>query len=232
MNQEHQAHNEPRPAMPERDEQILRLEKLSKIKAETTLPYRFEKTHTNTEIIKNFDQLSESKQIVKVAGRLIAKREHGKTKFGHLLDQTDKIQVYFRKDFLADSFDKLDLVDIGDLLGIEGEVFKTHTNEITVVVRSYTVLNKSLHPMPEKWHGLKDVEMRYRQRYLDLIANPESKKMLINRSYIVSLMRRFFDSRGFIEFETPILQPIYGGAAAKPFETFYNVLEEKMYPDY
>ncbi|MBS4015211.1 MAG: lysine--tRNA ligase, partial [Candidatus Latescibacteria bacterium] len=120
MNQEHHA----------QDEKTFRLEKLTKIKSETGLPYRFDRTHTNIEIINNFDELSNTKQIVKVAGRLIAKREHGKTKFGHLQDQTEKIQVYFRKDFLADAFDKLDLVDIGDLLGIEGEVFKTHTNEI------------------------------------------------------------------------------------------------------
>jgi len=210
------------------DEKTIRLEKLEKL-AQTGFPYRFERTHTNREIITNFDLLSQSKQLVKIAGRLIAKREHGKTKFGHMLDQTDKIQVYFRKDFLLDSFDKLDLVDIGDLLGIEGEVFRTHTNEITILVKSYTVLSKSLHPLPEKWHGLKDVEIKYRQRYLDLIANPESKNILLNRSQIVSLMRRFFDRRGFVEFETPILQPIYGGAVAKPFETFYNVLEEKMF---
>lgn len=210
------------------DGKSIRLAKLEKL-AQAGFPYRYDRTHNNSDIIKHFDQLSESKQTVKIAGRLISKREHGKTKFGHLLDQSEKIQVYFRKDYLVDTYDNLDLVDIGDLLGIEGEVFKTHTGEITVVVKSYTVLSKSLHPLPEKWHGLKDVEIKYRQRYLDLIANPESKKILLNRSYILSLMREFFNAKGFIEFETPVLQPIYGGAAAKPFETFYNVLEEKMF---
>jgi len=210
------------------DGKSIRLAKLEKL-AQAGFPYRFDRTHNNSDIIKHFDQLSESKQTVKIAGRLISKREHGKTKFGHLLDQSEKIQVYFRKDYLVDTYDNLDLVDIGDLLGIEGEVFKTHTGEITVVVKAYTVLSKSLHPLPEKWHGLKDVEIKYRQRYLDLIANPESKKILLNRSYILSLMREFFNAKGFIEFETPVLQPIYGGAAAKPFETFYNVLEEKMF---
>jgi lysyl-tRNA synthetase class 2 len=219
MNQEHQT----------QDEKSIRLDKLAKIQAQTILPYRFDRTHTNIEILNNFEALSSSKQIVKIAGRLIAKREHGKTKFGHLQDQTEKIQIYFRKDFLAEKFDQLDLVDIGDLLGIEGEVFKTHTNEITIVVKSYTVLNKSLHPLPEKWHGLKDVEIKYRQRYLDLIANPASKQVLLNRSNVLRLLRRFFDQHGFTEFETPILQPIYGGAAAKPFETFYNMLQEKMF---
>lgn len=223
------SHTKKNPEIQEHDEKSFRSDKLEKIRTKTGFPYRYDRTHTNIEIINNFEALSSSKQIVRIAGRLIAKREHGKTKFGHLLDLTEKIQVYFRKDFLAETFDKLDLVDIGDMLGIEGEVFKTHTNEITVVVKSYQVLNKSLHPLPEKWHGLKDVEIRYRQRYLDLIANPESKKTLLKRSYILRLLRTFFDSKGFIEFETPILQPIYGGAAAKPFETFYNVLEEKMF---
>lgn len=219
MNEEHQ----------QIDEKKIRLEKLEKIKSQANLPYRFERTYFNADIIKNYESLSTKHEIVKIAGRLIAKREHGKTKFGQLIDQTEKIQVYFRKDYLADSFDKLDLVDIGDLLGIEGEVFKTHTNEITILVKSYTVLNKSLHPLPEKWHGLKDVEIKYRQRYLDLIANPDSKKTLLSRSHIVKLLRKFFDFKGFIEVETPILQPIYGGAEAKPFETYYNVLEEKMF---
>jgi len=228
MNEERHQVNESRPCAQERDERAIRLAKLDKL-AVAGFPYRFERTHNNAEIIKNFDQLFESKKTVKIAGRLIAKREHGKTKFGHLLDQSEKIQVYFRKDYLADTFEKLDLVDIGDFLGIEGEVFKTHTNEITVLVKSFAVLSKALHPLPEKWHGLKDIETKYRQRYLDLIANPESKRILLNRSNILSLLRRFFDSRGFAEFETPILQPIYGGAAARPFETFYNVLEEKMF---
>lgn len=219
MNPEHLSH----------DEKTFRLEKLLKLNSQTGLPYRFDRTHTNAEIIKDFETLSTTKQAVKIAGRLISKREHGKTKFGNIQDQTDKIQVYFRKDFLDILFDKLDMVDIGDLLGVEGEVFKTHTNEITIAVKSYTILNKSLHPLPEKFHGLKDVEIRYRQRYLDLITNPDSKKTLLARSHIVYLIRKYFSQRGYVEFETPILQQIYGGAAARPFETYYNVLEEMMF---
>ncbi len=211
------------------DEKIIRTEKLEKLKSQTAFPYRFERTHVTADIIKNFDELSTNHETVKIAGRLIAKREHGKTKFGHIQDQSGKIQVYFRKDFLPSGFENLDLVDIGDILGIEGEVFKTKTEEITIVVKGYTVLNKSLHPLPEKWHGLKDIETKYRQRYLDLIANPDSKKILLSRIHIVKLLRKFFEYKGFIEFETPILQPIYGGADAKPFETYYNVLDEKMF---
>lgn len=209
-------------------ENAFRLAKFEKL-AQIGFPFRFDKTHNSADIIKNFAELSQSKQNVKIAGRLIAKREHGKTKFGHLLDQSGKIQVYFRQDFLPDTFHNLELVDIGDFLGIEGEVFKTKSEEITIAVRSFTVLSKAIHPLPEKWHGLKDIEMRYRQRYLDLIANPDSKEILLNRSHIISLLRRFFDTKGFIEFETPVLQPIYGGAAARPFETYYNVLDEKMF---
>ncbi|MCX7784800.1 MAG: lysine--tRNA ligase [candidate division WOR-3 bacterium] len=211
------------------DEFILRKDKLQKLISQNALSYRFDRTHTAEEIIKSFTQLSETKMAVRVAGRIVAIREHGKTKFAHLQDQSGKIQIYLRKDFLGDSFDNLDLVDIGDILGIEGEVFKTKTQEITVLVKSYQILNKSLHPMPEKWHGLKDVEVRYRQRYLDLIANPESKKILLLRIQIISLLRKFFDSKGFVEVETPILQPIYGGASARPFETYYNALDEKMF---
>ncbi len=211
------------------DEFIFRKDKLQKLISQQPLPYRFDRTHNADEIIKNFDQLSASKTNIKIAGRIFTIREHGKTKFAHLQDQTSRIQVYFRKDLLRESFDHLVLVDVGDILGVEGEVFKTKTGEITVLVKSYQVLNKSLHPMPEKWHGLRDIEMRYRQRYLDLIANPESKKTILLRTRIVKLLRQFLDQRGFVEVETPILQPIYGGAAARPFETNYHALAEKMY---
>jgi len=217
------------PVTPERDDKTLRLEKLEKIKSLSGLPYRFDQTLNTSGIIKNFEELSQNHTIIKVAGRLISLRKHGKTMFGHMIDQSGKIQIYLRKDYLPETYDNLHLVDIGDILGVEGEIFKTKTEEITILVKSFVVLSKSLHPLPEKWHGLRDVEIKYRQRYLDMIANPDSKKVLLNRSKIVHLLRKFFDNKGFTEVETPILQPIYGGAAAKPFETFYNVLEEKMF---
>ncbi|MCX7757843.1 MAG: lysine--tRNA ligase, partial [candidate division WOR-3 bacterium] len=211
------------------DERIIRLKKLELLKSTTDFPYRFDRTHTNLDIITNFDELHKQNSTVQVAGRIFSIREHGKTKFVDLYDQTGKVQLYFRKDILGDLYDKLELIDIGDLIGVTGEVFKTKAGEITILVKSYQILNKSLRPLPEKWHGLTDIETRYRQRYLDLMANPETKRIILMRSEIIRLMRKFFEERGFIEIETPILQPIYGGASAKPFETYYNVLEEKMF---
>ncbi|MCS7258604.1 MAG: lysine--tRNA ligase [candidate division WOR-3 bacterium] len=213
----------------DQDERIIRLKKLELLKSTTDFPYRFDRTHTNLDIITNFDELHKQNSTVRVAGRIFSIREHGKTKFVDLYDQTGKVQLYFRKDILSDLYDKLELIDIGDLIGVTGEVFKTKAGEITILVKSYQILNKSLRPLPEKWHGLTDIETRYRQRYLDLMANPETKRIILMRSEIIRLMRKFFEERGFIEIETPILQPIYGGASAKPFETYYNVLEEKMF---
>jgi lysyl-tRNA synthetase class 2 len=167
---------------------------------------------------------------VTVAGRLVSRREHGKTQFGHIQDDSGRLQLYLRKDALGDeAFGRLELLDLGDIVGARGEVFKTRTGETTVNVKELVLLAKALRPLPEKFHGLKDVETRYRQRHLDLIANPESKRVFLLRARLVSLVRRFLDERGFVEVETPTLQPIYGGAAARPFETFYNVLEQKMY---
>ena len=167
---------------------------------------------------------------VSVAGRLMSRREHGKTQFGHIQDETGKLQLYLRKDTLGEqAFANLGLLDLGDFVGARGEMFRTKTGEVTVNVKELVLLTKSLHPLPEKFHGLTDVEMRYRQRYVDLIVNQESRQVLLNRTKITGLVRRFLSERGFAEVETPILQPIYGGAAARPFETFYNVLEQKMF---
>ena len=167
---------------------------------------------------------------VRVAGRLMSRREHGKTQFAHIQDETGKLQLYLRKDMLGEqAFANLSLLDLGDFVGGRGEMFRTKTGEVTVNVKELVLLTKSLHPLPEKFHGLTDVEMRYRQRYVDLIVNQESRQVLINRTRITALVRRFLAERGFVEVETPILQPIYGGAAARPFETFYNVLEQKMF---
>jgi len=167
---------------------------------------------------------------VRVAGRLMSRREHGKTQFGHIQDETGRLQLYLRKDTLGEAaFEPLGLLDIGDFVGARGEMFRTKTGEVTVNVRELVLLTKSLHPLPEKFHGLKDVETRYRQRYVDMIVNPESRQALLARTKVTGLVRRFLSERGFAEVETPILQPIYGGAAARPFETFYNVLEQKMF---
>jgi lysyl-tRNA synthetase class 2 len=159
----------------------------------------------------------------------MAVRGHGKTIFATLRDEGDTLQIYLRKDDLGDKFDLFDNFDIGDFLGVRGPVFKTKTGEITVMAREFELLSKSMKPLPEKWHGLTDVEVRYRKRYLDLIANPEIRDVFKKRSRLIGVIREFFDRRGFLEVETPILQAIYGGAAARPFKTFYNALDQEMF---
>lgn len=192
-------------------------------------PYSFDRTHSFTEVKVNFESLSSSQTLVSIAGRIIAIRGHGQTVFATLGDETDKIQIYLRKDDLGEKFGLFENFDIGDFIGAAGKVFKTKTGEITILVQDYLMLSKSLRPMPEKWHGLKDIEIRYRKRYLDLIANPEVREIFKKRTLLVSLIREFLDARGYTEVETPILQPIYGGAAAQPFKTFYNALDQDMY---
>lgn len=167
---------------------------------------------------------------IKIAGRLTSLREHGKSIFCDIKDHTAKIQLYIRKDIAAEETWQLkDLLDIGDIIGAEGELFRTRTNEITLKVYSLTMLSKPTRPLPEKWHGLKDIEKRYRQRYLDLISNDRAKEVFIIRSRIISAVRKFFDGRGYIEVETPILQPIAGGAAGRPFKTYHNVYDKHLY---
>jgi lysyl-tRNA synthetase class 2 len=212
----------------EREIKIAKVERLRALGIKP-YPYRFERTHQTEAIINNFDKLSGEKTNVRISGRLVAKREHGKTIFGQIADGQGKIQIYLRQDFLGEKFQLLELLDVGDHIGVEGEVFKTKTGEITILVKSFEFLAKALRPMPEKWHGLKDVETRYRSRHLDLIANPEAKKIFLIRTKIINLIRQFLNERGFVEVETPVLQPIYGGAAANPFQTFYNALDQKMF---
>lgn len=181
--------------------------------------------------VKEFYDKDPQFREVKLAGRLVSLRSMGKAIFGHIQDYSGKIQVYIRKDVLGDEKFSIfeETVDVGDILGVEGKLFRTKTGELTIEVQDFMLLAKCLHPLPEKWHGLKDVEVRYRQRYLDLISNPEARSIFILRSKIVSLLRRFLDERGFIEVETPILQPIASGANAKPFITYHNYLEQNLY---
>ena len=227
----------------------IRLGKLAKLREAGVNPYayKWDRTHTSAQATADFEALSGQGQSpapgapqsgtvplpapeVRVAGRLMSRREHGKTQFGHIQDETGQLQLYLRKDTLGEqAFANLSLLDLGDFVGARGEMFRTKTGEVTVNVKELVLLTKSLHPLPEKFHGLKDVETRYRQRYVDMIVNPESRHVLLTRTRVTSLVRRFLSERGFVEVETPILQPIYGGAAAQPFETFYNVLEQKMF---
>jgi len=164
-----------------------------------------------------------------LAGRIIAMRDFGKAAFAHIQDTTGKIQVYFKKEFLGETYTILKKTDIGDIVGLKGNLFRTKTNELTVEVKEFVLLAKSLRPLPEKWHGLKDIETRYRQRYVDLIVNPDVRKTFIARSMIIKAIRDFLESQGFIEVETPMMQPIPGGATARPFRTHHNALDVDLY---
>jgi lysyl-tRNA synthetase class 2 len=193
-------------------------------------PYSYRVSHLSAEVKARFDELSAGAEKVSVAGRLMSMRPHGKAAFGHLRDRSGDIQVYYKMDDLgASKYALLDAVDIGDFLGVEGEVFRTRTGEITVHARDFAVLAKALRPLPEKWHGLKDKETRYRQRYVDLFANLDVREVFVKRAAAISAMRAFLAFRGFVEVETPVLQPIYGGASASPFITHHNALDMKLY---
>ncbi|MFH1228578.1 MAG: lysine--tRNA ligase [Planctomycetota bacterium] len=167
---------------------------------------------------------------VTVAGRLMAIRRHGKAAFLDLRDWSGKVQLYVKKDRIEEKqYQVFELLDIGDIIGVKGETFKTKTGEITILINELTLLTKSLLPLPEKWHGLKDVEIRYRQRYLDLISNPEVLQTFLNRVHIIRYLRHFLDEKGFVEVETPMMHPIPGGAAARPFITHHNALDMDLY---
>jgi lysyl-tRNA synthetase class 2 len=166
---------------------------------------------------------------VSVAGRVVSMRHHGKTCFAHLMDHTGRIQVYARADALGDDYALFTSLDIGDFIGVTGETFRTRTGELTVAVKAFTFLAKSLRPLPEKWHGLRDVETRYRQRYVDLVVNPEVREIFLLRSRLVTRLRAFLEARGFVEVETPMMQPIPGGAIARPFRTHHNALDMELY---
>ena len=189
---------------------------------------KYEFTHYAKNIIEQFEQLENQK--VTIAGRIMSVRGHGKASFANLMDMSGRIQVYFRQDVVGEeAYEIFNLIDIGDIIGLNGRVFKTKRGEVSVEVQAFTLLTKSLRPLPEKWHGLKDVETRYRQRYLDLITNPEVRDIFVTRSKIISATRRYLDKLGFLEVETPILHPIAGGASARPFITHHNALDMDMY---
>jgi len=189
---------------------------------------KYQVSHRAQEITENFEEV-EGKE-VKVSGRIMTMRRHGKAGFANLQDESGQIQIYARLDDLGEeSFECYKLLDIGDIIGVRGKVFKTRKGEITVSTEDFNLLAKSLRPLPEKWHGLRDIELRYRQRYLDLIMNPEVKEVFILRSRIIQAMRNYLNEKGYLEVETPMMHRVTGGANARPFKTYHNALDMDLY---
>ena len=210
----------------------VRIDKMHKIEEHGWKPFghRFLFTHRAADIAAQFDELSEKETEVTMAGRVMAIRGHGKTCFMDMQDKTGRIQVYVRKDVIGEeNYALIKLMDIGDTVGITGTAFRTHMGELSIKATSVEMLSKSLRPLPEKWHGLKDVETRYRQRYVDLIVNPEVRETFVKRSQIIKSVREVLDSHDFLEVETPILNTIAGGAAARPFISYHNALDMQVY---
>ncbi|WP_437181990.1 lysine--tRNA ligase [Salirhabdus salicampi] len=214
-----------------------RLEKLDTYKEKGINPFgdKFERTHLSNELKEQYDQYSkeelEEKEIrVTIAGRIMTKRGKGKAGFAHMQDLTGQIQLYVRKDKVGeDAYEIFNTVDLGDIVGVSGTMFKTKVGELSVKADEFIILTKSLRPLPEKFHGLKDIEQRYRQRYLDLIMSPDSRDTFITRSKIIQSMRRYLDNQGFLEVETPMMHSIPGGASARPFITHHNALDIPLY---
>lgn len=214
-----------------------RRRKLEALRAQGIDPYarRYPVTHATREIIERYGGMSREElegvaERFSVAGRIMALRTFGKAAFAHIQDAQGRIQIYARMDLLGEErYRLLDSLDLGDWIGVQGRLFRTRTHELTLEVSDWTLLSKSLRPLPEKWHGLTDVEVRYRQRYLDLLVNPKTRWIFRTRSRLIRALRQFLDHQGFLEVETPMMHPIPGGAAARPFVTHHNALGVDLY---
>jgi len=214
-----------------------RRKKLGEIEAlgQAAYPRKFHWTHTPGQVAAEYgartaDELSATRVEVRVAGRIVALRPHGKAAFAHILGGGARLQIYVRLDVVGEQAFKLfQLLDLGDIIGVSGHLFRTKTNELTVWVEHLELLSKALLPLPEKWHGLADVDQRYRRRYLDLIVNEHTREIFVRRSQIIRELRRFFEERGYIEVETPMMHPILGGATARPFVTHHNTFDMDLY---
>ncbi len=226
------------------DQELRREEELKLLESESInpYPYSFDKTHSTLDILNEYtDDNADKFKNVSLAGRIVAIRRMGKASFCHIMDEVGRIQIYLKKDDLGEIYDKFRLFDIGDIIGVRGYVFRTKTGEITLHTQSLLLLCKSLKPLPVPkveideagnkivYDAFADVELRYRKRYLDLIVNPDTREIFKKRSKLITSMRRYFDSHGWLEVETPILQPIYGGANARPFITHHNALDIDLY---
>jgi lysyl-tRNA synthetase class 2 len=215
----------------------LRQQKLRQIEAlgQQAYPHKFPFTHAIPQVLAQFgrntaEELEKERVSVKAAGRIVAIRLMGKAGFAHLQQGGERLQIYVRKDAVGErNFELYKLLDLGDHIGVSGYLFRTRTGELSIHVEDLTFLSKDLLPLPEKWHGLQDVELRYRQRYVDLIMNQEVRAVFVKRSKVVQSIRRFFDERGYVEVETPMMQPVPGGAAARPFVTHHNTLDIDLY---